>query len=1779
MKRSVKRYLAMLLVMTLVLQQGSAMGALAGETEPTSETVAEKTTEAQAAESVKKADEKKEEPKQTETQATETQAPETKAEEKKASETQASEPKQEETKAPETQLPEDTKPEGTSPEDSQTETQMAEPESSIEKVTEQGTESEAMTEAPAETTEPASEPETEKETKAEKETEAESSKETEAGPTLLKAECGGVGVSVSAAPGVLKAGTTLEMVPTGKNQVYQAVLPLMDENTEIDKSNFLAYDITLKLDGQEVQPDGEVTVSFTNVPFAAGENEEIVVAHLMDAPAESSAANTISAFRAISGATSAEIASGLSMKTTHFSIYAVCVLKKHYKELQSEAEAETDPAKKAEKQSEADKYEKYETLEDENGKYQPQNSFSFEYVDENGEKQTFTSPAFDFHIFADSVDFNNHTNGNIAANHLDAHGQAFGTNQKTSGTYEKDGVQHTGDGLLEYNYFGEDVKNASGTIASGRTVLGSGVKWEVTSDDDVTLGEGSSASQDGNKIYQAEGESEGDAKTGENSDKYIDIIDELNRLKTLSKELAKKETSDGVSLTPAPDVKREGDVINQHIKIDVTDCTDTVNYLNVNAKDLLNGNSKPELDLIGVKDKTIVINVNMAGLTAEQLAQFRCLTPTIEGCTNGEDLVRQNCNVLWNFYYKDKDDTSPQTFDMSDSIYGTEGDKYLDLSGGDWFMGTVLAPGANVKYGAHNGSIIAQKAQSTGKESHNWRYTGQSASVMVRKVLSAPGDTGEKTFHFAVFLDEAGTIRDKNQFVKSVTVTAPDGMGTVTFSDLKAGQDYYIYETDASGKRITETAEGYFVSGGGLAHPNHEKSSVVEITNSKEEKKDGSLSVTKTVTGSQGDKTKDFEFTVKLEDETVNGKYGDMTFTDGVATFTLKHGETKTANGLPKDVKYTVTETDNNGYKVTKAGDTGTIRAGSTVTAKFTNDKSAGGLTVSKTVRGNAGDTAKEFTFTVTLSDKTISGAYGDMTFTNGVSTFKLKHGERKTATGLPTGITYTVTETDNEGYTVTKTGDTGTISDGVTAEAAFTNTKNDKFGSLSVSKTVTGNAGDQEKAFTFTVTLDDTTVDGTYGDMTFKNGVATFTLKHGETRTATDLPAGVGYAVEETDNEGYTVTKEDDTGTIPENDTAEAAFENNKIKKGDLKVSKKVAGEGADTEKLFHFTVTLSDNTITGTYGDMEFANGVATFTLKDSESKSATGIPAGVTYTVTETEANKGGYTTTVTGAEGEIKDGETASADFINKAATTKFSLEASKGMADPKTAVGNYEFEVADASGKVLATAKNDAAGKVVFADFVTYTLSDIDKTFTYTVKEKIPTTPNGTIYDKTVYTVTVSVTADGTTGAPKAEKTEVKKDGSTITPMDIKFVNDVTHLSILKVDESGKSLAGAKLVVKDKDGKAAAGPWTTDGKTHEITGLPVGSYVLSEVEAPAGYDVSADVPFEITGEEAAGAVKTVRMTDKKTPEENQNALTITKYVRVQGITSDIGVKDATFYAALFSDEARTKRVSSVKKIEFKNTTASSVTFDKLAAGTYYVSETDENGTPLNTGMMGGKVFRPEYPGSMQFTFEGRADTKVGEFTNVFREFPDNFYLAGQLTVTKKVLLNGEEGTSNDTFYARVFKDAGLTAPVDDQIMVLSMAGGSTTSATVTNLPIGDTPGSSMTYYVAETDVNGIPLDPSAVEFEISVDKSEIVLSGANPNGEVVITNSFTEEEESEFESEFESEEESETEVEKKTAPKTGDDTDYMRYLLLMAFSAGLCGVAIGQKRRKAKRVRK
>ena len=323
-----------------------------------------------------------------------------------------------------------------------------------------------------------------------------------------------------------------------------------------------------------------------------------------------------------------------------------------------------------------------------------------------------------------------------------------------------------------------------------------------------------------------------------------------------------------------------------------------------------------------------------------------------------------------------------------------------------------------------------------------------------------------------------------------------------------------------------------------------------------------------------------FRFTIVLDDNTISGPYGDVEFTAGKAEFGLKGGENAIILYLPAGTGYTVTEAPNDDFTVTKTGDTGTIGQTAGI-AEFKNTRKTGDLVITnKVVSSDPADKTVDFEFTIELSDKTISGTHGDVTFEDGVAKITLKDGENATIPDLPTGIEYTVTQTDKDGFTTDKTGDTGTIDkDG--SQADFTNTR--KTGDLVITNTVISREdSDKDKEFTYTIELDDKTVNGTYGDVTFTNGTATITLKDSESATVEDLPTGIQYTVTQTDDDGFTVAKTGDTGTIDE-DGCQADFINTR-KTHDLVITNTVISDkDSDKDKEFTYTIELDDKTING--------------------------------------------------------------------------------------------------------------------------------------------------------------------------------------------------------------------------------------------------------------------------------------------------------------------------------------------------------------------------------------------------------------------------------------------------------------------------------------------------------------------------------------------------------------------------------------------------------------------
>lgn len=106
----------------------------------------------------------------------------------------------------------------------------------------------------------------------------------------------------------------------------------------------------------------------------------------------------------------------------------------------------------------------------------------------------------------------------------------------------------------------------------------------------------------------------------------------------------------------------------------------------------------------------------------------------------------------------------------------------------------------------------------------------------------------------------------------------------------------------------------------------------------------------------------------------------------------------------------------------------------------------------------------------------------------------------------------------------------------------------------------------------------------------------------------------------------------------------------NRKKPVGNLTVSKTVMGSVEDKEREFPFTVTITGELDDGVYGGMTFRDNTASFTLRDGESITAVGLPAGAGYEVRESGNDE--YTVTMEGNKGVIGEGTTATASFVNQ-----------------------------------------------------------------------------------------------------------------------------------------------------------------------------------------------------------------------------------------------------------------------------------------------------------------------------------------------------------------------------------------------------------------------------------------------------------------------------------------------------------------------------------------------
>ena len=340
-------------------------------------------------------------------------------------------------------------------------------------------------------------------------------------------------------------------------------------------------------------------------------------------------------------------------------------------------------------------------------------------------------------------------------------------------------------------------------------------------------------------------------------------------------------------------------------------------------------------------------------------------------------------------------------------------------------------------------------------------------------------------------------------------------------------------------------------------------------------------------------------------------------------------------------------------------------------------------------------------------------------------------------------------------------------------------NLTKERVGSISVEKEVSGEGADLNMPFDFTVTLSDTSINGLYGEMIFVNGVATFALKHGESKVAQDLPADIEYEVSESSYPNYEVVKSNETGTIQDGTTKSVNFQN-RYKSSSTSVTlsghKTFNNFPANSDIKPVFTFTLSEN-----------GKVINTKTVEkqgDYAFDSITYTEAGThTYIIDEVEGNQSGviydtrtYTVTVTvtdNQQGELVatiSGDSTTGTDLNftngyKAAPAEVQFSGLKTLEGRTLADKEFSFTLTGADDGISETVKNGADGKISFTK-ITYTKAG---TYAYTVKEEA-TNEAGVTMDSKIYNITVTVTDDGS-GQLKAVI-----DGDSETGTDLNFVN-------------------------------------------------------------------------------------------------------------------------------------------------------------------------------------------------------------------------------------------------------------------------------------------------------------------------------------------------------------------------------------------------------------------
>ena len=384
--------------------------------------------------------------------------------------------------------------------------------------------------------------------------------------------------------------------------------------------------------------------------------------------------------------------------------------------------------------------------------------------------------------------------------------------------------------------------------------------------------------------------------------------------------------------------------------------------------------------------------------------------------------------------------------------------------------------------------------------------------------------------------------------------------------------------------------------------------------------------------------------------------------------------------------------------------------------------------------------------------------------------------------------------------------------------------------------------------------------------------------------------------------------------------------------------------------------------------------------------------------------------------------------------------------------------------------------------------------------------------------------------DNTDNPVENPKLEVKKDIVSITAADgtqkdkagKADLNDIITYSVTVTNTGNMKLTNVKITdslegIQLAEGQSfdlgilEAGEAKTVTYTYQVKESDLGKSILNTATA------TGDVP-----EDPADTPKPEGKDEKEVPTEDPANCSITVTKRLTNIQGELlAVRAADFYVTLFSDEAMTQKAADTKMIHFdENQGTSSVTFDQLKRGTYYVAETDAEGKVVAEGTYNNGSYVAQYQAGNKVEITENGTAAQFQFDNQFLLLPDEYYIVKTITINKTVVKkNGEDLKSDETFYAGIFKDEDCTQLADgvsQNIVPLVMDGESTATAkTEVTVPVG---GEEIKLYVTEVTADGTPVALNdTFEYDVEINDGFVTLSETSEDATVLIINTSRKEE--------------------------------------------------------------